>query len=89
MILPRYEVYRVIAEVRYAGMWFRLDGEDLFVTGNVDRLTEEMRWEIKAYKAEIMVALSALPYGCRLPTVCLNIGCSGACQVHQESGKAA
>ncbi len=84
MILPRYSVYRVIADVRYAGMWFRSDGSDLYVIGDTTRLTADLQSKVKCQKLAIIDAVNQLPPDCRLPTVCLNVGCREACQVAKE-----
>lgn len=80
MRLPRYPVYRVMADCRYAGMWFRVDGDDLYVTGHTDRLTDALRLGVKRHKPAIIEALRELPSGCRVPTACLNVGCGGHCE---------
>lgn len=89
MRLPAYPVYRVMANCRYRGMWFRVDGDDLYVTGHTDRLTDALRLEIKRHKPEIIAALSHLPTMCHVPTACLNIGCGGNCQYARQKGRAA
>lgn len=85
MILPRYPVFRVIADVRYAGMWFRIDGDDLYVTGDTAKLTADLRSKVTRHKPAILEAVSQLPTACRLPTVCLNVGCCEDCQASIES----
>ena len=89
MTLPRYPVYRAMADVRYAGMWFLTDGDDLYVTGNTERLTDVLRIEVRHYKTAIIEALCRLPSECERPTVCLNIGTCEQCQTSKESETAA
>lgn len=89
MNLPRYLVFRIMADCRYAGMWFRSDDADLYVTGNTARLTDELRWHIQQHKPEIIEALNNLPPSCHLPTVCLNAGYCGECKSIKESEQVA
>lgn len=89
MTLPRYPVFRVMADVRYVGMWFRADVDDLYIIGNTERLTDELRIEVKRHKPAIIEALSELPSECERPTVCLNIGFCDQCRTSNESETAA
>lgn len=88
MSLPRYPVFRVMADCRYAGMWFRVEGDDLFVTGNTAHLTDELRWQVAQHKTDIIAAVTAMPPACHLPTVCLNAGYCGTCH-HQDTRRQA
>jgi|GEM_PF-5024272 len=89
MSLPRYPVFRVMADLRYAGMWFRVEGDDLFVTGNTAKLTDDLRGKIAHHKPDIIAALNQLPPACHLPTVCLNAGYCAECEPITESERAA
>ena len=89
MTLPPYPVYRVMADLRYAGMWFRVEGDDLFVTGNTANLTDALRLKVKRHKPIIIATLHQLPDECRLPTVCLNVGYCERCRMNEESERAA
>lgn len=84
MSLVRYPVVRVINDVRYEGMWFRIEGDDLYVTGKTENLTDYMRAKVKRLKPEIMDALQGLPADCPLPTVHLLIGQCDHCQCGME-----
>jgi len=73
-------LYRVIADVRYAGMRFRTDGDDLYVSGATDRLSAALTARIKHHKPAIIAALNRIPDGCVVPHVCMDIGaCNSDC----------
>lgn len=80
MRLIPYRVARLMCEVRYAGMWFRVGGERLFITGNTADLDPAMQRAVKRCKPQIIAALQTLPPACRYPTVHLLIGRCDSCQ---------
>jgi hypothetical protein len=69
-----YRIARLMCDARYAGVWFRLDGDRLFLTGDTSSLPPSFIAALKAHKADIIAALATIPDGCALPTVVLLTG---------------
>ena len=79
MNLVRYDVVRIMCDLRYEGLWFRVDGDRLFIVGNTTKITEQVQAKVKPRKPDILAALVTIPDGCRRPTVRLLAGrCSCA-----------
>lgn len=74
MNLVPYDVVRIMCDLRYEGLWFRVDGDRLFLVGDTARITEQAQAKVKPRKLDILAALATIPDGCRLPTVSLLVG---------------
>lgn len=70
MSITPYAVAKLMRETRYAGAWFRVDGDRLYVVArnnSADPLPDSLKATIRTHKSSIIGALHSLPDGCRHP----------------------